>query len=487
MVRAAAYLGLSVRRRRELHHRACTVIEGWGDSIPLADPVSTLAFHATGAESPDLIVKWNRLAAEAAVARGAMEVAEQLLTDVVAAQPATGAPTADRCATPTRARHRRRAGRAPRGLPRRPRRGAQAGGRERAGSDRHRSCPSAREARPVPLLASGDSPRTEGASGSDPDEAICSSPGRPCAASSATGRGVCASRRTCSPPAIVSAILASAPRRTCFRSGAAAVSGCPNARSTRQAAMELLTELDDSLGRGNLFLNRGVSVWREGRVQDAIADFGASSECYARSGDVVGAAMADNNLAEILTLQVRLDPAEKLLTNALRVQRAANYMHGEMATISGLSRVCCVAGRLGSGVRAAVDRIVGLPRPGGERLHPRLAGPPRRDPRARRRRRRRAGGRRFRRGDAHQARPRAGGAGDAGPPPGPGSAATRDARRKRCNRSSTRCRWRRTRDASTRSRSAHWFSAGYATTGNRSARRREQLDQLGVLDVPPGC
>jgi tetratricopeptide (TPR) repeat protein len=111
-----------------------------------------------------------------------------------------------------------------------------------------------------------------------------------------------------------------------------------------QAALDLLTELDDGLGLGNLLLNRGVSAWSEWRVDDAIADFRASSGCYVRAGDVVGAAMANNNLAEILTVQFRLDEADELLQNARRVLRAANYTHGEMGTISGLSRIAAWRG-----------------------------------------------------------------------------------------------------------------------------------------------
>ncbi len=86
MVRVAAYEGLSVRRRRAVHRRAGDVIEEWGDSVPIADPVSALAFHASGSGIPERIVKWNHEAAEAAIAKGAMEIAESLLRDVVGAQ-----------------------------------------------------------------------------------------------------------------------------------------------------------------------------------------------------------------------------------------------------------------------------------------------------------------------------------------------------------------------------------------------------------------
>ena len=112
MVRVAAYEGLSVRRRRAVHQRAGDVIEEWGDSVPIADPVSALAFHASGSGIPERIVKWNHEAAEAAIAKGAMEIAESLLRDVVGAQRQTDADPVACLAT-----HRRLAFAAERGHP----------------------------------------------------------------------------------------------------------------------------------------------------------------------------------------------------------------------------------------------------------------------------------------------------------------------------------------------------------------------------------
>ena len=80
--------------------------------------------------------------------------------------------------------------------------------------------------------------------------------------------------------------------------------------------MDLLTALDDSIGLANLFLNRGASAWQESRIDDAIADFRTSADRYRRAGDVVGAALADNNVAEMLTFQGHLDEAQALLENA---------------------------------------------------------------------------------------------------------------------------------------------------------------------------
>ena len=85
----------------------------------------------------------------------------------------------------------------------------------------------------------------------------CSSPARRSATSSASGRSACASRPSCSRTAL-SADRGSAPRRTCCRSGAAVASGCPSAPSTRRPRCRCSPELDDSIGLGNLYLNRGV-------------------------------------------------------------------------------------------------------------------------------------------------------------------------------------------------------------------------------------
>jgi tetratricopeptide (TPR) repeat protein len=124
--------------------------------------------------------------------------------------------------------------------------------------------------------------------------------------------------------------------------------------------MALLTELDDSIGLGNLLLNRGESAWRESRALDAIADFKASSKRYQRAGDVLGAALADNNLAEILTLQFRLDSAQELLIRARRVTQAANYPHGTMITVSGLSRIAAWKGRTADALALQSEALSGF-------------------------------------------------------------------------------------------------------------------------------
>jgi tetratricopeptide (TPR) repeat protein len=136
--------------------------------------------------------------------------------------------------------------------------------------------------------------------------------------------------------------------------------GLPDRVEHERAALAILTELDDSIGLANLFLNRGESAWRESRAQDAVADFRRSSERYERAGDVLGAALADNNLAEVLTLQFHLDAAKALLVRARRVTQAANYPLGTLITASGLARVAAWQGRLEDALSLQCEALSGF-------------------------------------------------------------------------------------------------------------------------------
>jgi tetratricopeptide (TPR) repeat protein len=120
--------------------------------------------------------------------------------------------------------------------------------------------------------------------------------------------------------------------------------GLPGRAAHADRAESLLLELDDSLGLGNLYLNRGLSAWTEARAREAIEDFTMASERYERAGYVLGAALADNNVAEVRTLQMRLDEAQRLLVHARRVIEAANYPIGTFIAVSGLSRVAAWRG-----------------------------------------------------------------------------------------------------------------------------------------------
>jgi len=136
--------------------------------------------------------------------------------------------------------------------------------------------------------------------------------------------------------------------------------GLPQRAAHEAEAERLLTELDDSIGLGNLYLNVGVTAWQECRVADAVSALRAASSRYQRAGYVVGAALADNNLGEILTVQFRLEAAESLLTRASRVLRAADYPNGLFMTISGLSRILAWRGQVEQAAEMQYEALDGF-------------------------------------------------------------------------------------------------------------------------------
>ncbi len=361
MVRVAAYEGLSVRRRREVHRRAGDVIEEWGEAVPIADPVSALAFHASGSGIPERIVKWNHEAAEAAIAKGAMEIAESLLRDVVGAQRATGA---EQCAL--LATHRRlafaaeRAGHPEPALDALVQAARLADDRERAliAVDRTRMLEKLGRYRAALVVTSKALK-----SCSDPNVAGHLRLAR------ATIRNFLGEWKECLVLCrdLLTDFEQSDDRRLLAQAHLLAEWCCLSLGQSERAeheraAMDLLTDLDDSIGLANLFLNRGISAWGENRTNDAVDDFRSSSHYYERAGDVLGAALADNNLAEILTLQFHLDAARELLTRARRVTEAANYPHGTLTTISGLSRIALWQGRVDEALQLQEEALRGFRR-----------------------------------------------------------------------------------------------------------------------------
>ncbi|MEO8268057.1 MAG: AAA family ATPase [Ilumatobacteraceae bacterium] len=344
MVRVAAYEGLSVRRRRSVHQRAGDVIEEWGESVPIADPVSALAFHATGSGIPERIVKWNHEAAEAAIAKGAMEIAESLLRDVVGAQRQVGADPVDCCAT-----HRRLAFAAERAGHPEPALDALVEA-ARLADERDRALIAVDRSRLLEKLGRYRSAlvTTARALKACPDADVSGhlrlsrasirnhlGDWKKCLELSRTllrdfGEG--GDRRL-----IAQAHLLAEWCCSCL--------GLPERVDHERVAFSLLSDLDDSIGLANLFLNLGASAVQEFRVLEAVADFQTSSDYYERAGDVLGAALADNNRAELLTFQSQLDEAERLLTRARRVTEASNYPYGTMSTISGLSRIAAWRGK----------------------------------------------------------------------------------------------------------------------------------------------
>jgi tetratricopeptide (TPR) repeat protein len=124
--------------------------------------------------------------------------------------------------------------------------------------------------------------------------------------------------------------------------------GNPAAVQHGEAALALLRELGDDVRLANVLLNLGWTAFLRSDWTTALSYYAESRTAYRRAGDVVGAALAQNNEAELLTDQGRYDEARSLLDDARRVWRAAGYRVGVVMTTSGLSRLELRAGRIGS-------------------------------------------------------------------------------------------------------------------------------------------
>ncbi len=367
LVRVAAYEGLSIRRRRAVHERAGDVIEAWGDSVPIADPVASLAHHATGSGIPERVVEWNQRAADAAIDKGAMEVAEWLLVGVIESQRKVRAGRDVRMAT-----YRQLA------------MAAERGGHPQSALDALKQ-------------ASRLAATTERATLAVARARILEKLGRYRAALVLTARALSMCTDDAArghllltrasihnfrgdwahclqlAKALLNDPIAKADPRLCAQAHLLAEWCCtelrlPGGGEHGGAAEQLLIELDDSIGLANLYLNRGVSAWREFRTAEALAELRASSDRYQRAGDVIGAALADNNVGEILTVQFQLEAAESLLKPARRVLAAADYPYGLFCAISGLSRIALWRGDIVDAQRMQSEALEGFRQLGADDL-----------------------------------------------------------------------------------------------------------------------
>jgi class 3 adenylate cyclase/tetratricopeptide (TPR) repeat protein len=100
-----------------------------------------------------------------------------------------------------------------------------------------------------------------------------------------------------------------------------------------ERALEIFEELGDVLRQSDVLNYHGAMAYWEGRWEDAVDLYERARDRAERAGDVVGAAIASGNIAEVLSDQGRLDEAEAPARDALRVFRAAQYSE-QVATYS---------------------------------------------------------------------------------------------------------------------------------------------------------
>ena len=88
-----------------------------------------------------------------------------------------------------------------------------------------------------------------------------------------------------------------------------------------QQSLAIFEELGDLVGQSNVLNNLGIGAYYQGKWVAALEIYERSQSARLRSGDVVGAATADNNIAEIQSDQGHLDQARALRVSRERLGR----------------------------------------------------------------------------------------------------------------------------------------------------------------------
>jgi class 3 adenylate cyclase/tetratricopeptide (TPR) repeat protein len=112
-----------------------------------------------------------------------------------------------------------------------------------------------------------------------------------------------------------------------------------------EQALSLFERLGDVKRQGDVLTYYGAMAYWEGRWDDALVLYERGRERSERAGDVVGAAIASMNIAEVRSDQGRLDEAEGPARDALRVFRSAAYPELIATDCGILGRIVSRAGR----------------------------------------------------------------------------------------------------------------------------------------------
>jgi class 3 adenylate cyclase/tetratricopeptide (TPR) repeat protein len=105
------------------------------------------------------------------------------------------------------------------------------------------------------------------------------------------------------------------------------------------AALALYEEIDDLWGQGVVLNNLGTQAYWRGRWDEAISYYERGRAARERIGDAVNASYGTINVAEILADQGRLEEADPLFRQVLRIWKAANDRASVAYAKSHLGRV----------------------------------------------------------------------------------------------------------------------------------------------------
>ena len=97
-----------------------------------------------------------------------------------------------------------------------------------------------------------------------------------------------------------------------------------------QESLALRQAIGDNSGAAIVINNMGAEAYFSGRWDDAVARYAEARDALLKAGNAVQAANASANIAEVLVDQGRLDEAEPVLEEAVRVLRASDFRDAAM-------------------------------------------------------------------------------------------------------------------------------------------------------------
>ena len=104
-------------------------------------------------------------------------------------------------------------------------------------------------------------------------------------------------------------------------------------------ALRLYEEIGDLSSAAMVRANLGCSAFLAGNWDAALDWFESQTETCRRAGNVVGAATAASNIAEILVKRGHIEKAQPILDDAIRTMRASNFHDGAAYAEIQLARV----------------------------------------------------------------------------------------------------------------------------------------------------